>query len=184
MLKRPDGFHEIETLIVAVSAFDRLIFVPEMHEELALHCRWADGFTAWQRSHESEGAARELLDGQIPRGPENLVWRAAELVRERAEIGQGATICLVKQIPAAAGLGGASSDAAATLVAANIAWRLGWSMQRLMDWRRTGQRYSVFPLLRCGGVPRARPADRIHAAAADSRCGSPSASRPEHAAGV
>jgi 4-diphosphocytidyl-2-C-methyl-D-erythritol kinase len=42
-------------------------------------------------------------------------------------------IGLVKRVPAAAGLGGASSDAAATLVAANEAWRLGWSRERLAE---------------------------------------------------
>lgn len=131
--KRPDGFHEIETLIVAVAAYDRLIFVAETHEELALHCRWAEGLSAWQHGHKTDATARELLYGEIPRGPENLVWRATALVRERAGTRQGATICLVKQIPAAAGLGGASSDAAATLVAANIAWQLGWSRQRLLE---------------------------------------------------
>src|SRR3954451_19718103 len=124
--KRPDGFHEIETLLTAVTAYDRLIFVPETREELVLHCRWAHGLSAWQGAHKANAAARELLYGEIPRGPENLVWRAAALVRERANIRQGATICLVKRVPAAAGLGGASSDAAATLVAANLAWKLGW----------------------------------------------------------
>jgi len=131
--KRPDGFHEIETLMATVTAYDRLIFVPDAKNEIVLNCRWAHGLEAWQRSQVTQQAAHELLSGEIPRGPENLVWRAAALMRDLAGIRQGATICLVKRVPAAAGLGGASSDAAATLVAANVAWKLGWSRERLMQ---------------------------------------------------
>jgi 4-diphosphocytidyl-2-C-methyl-D-erythritol kinase len=131
--KRPDGFHEIETLMSTVTAYDRLIFVPKARDEIVLNCRWAQGLEAWQRRQDSQKAAHELLYGEIPRGPENLVWRAAALIRDRAGIRQGATICLVKRVPAAAGLGGASSDAAATLVAANLAWKLEWSRERLME---------------------------------------------------
>jgi len=132
LAKRPDGFHEIETLMAAVTAYDRLIFVPESNGEIVLNCRWAQGLSAWQHGHNSQKAAHELLYGEIPRGPENLVWRAAALIRERAGIRQGATICLVKRVPAAAGLGGASSDAAATLIAANIAWKIAWSREQLI----------------------------------------------------
>jgi len=131
--KRPDGFHEIETLMATVTAYDRLIFVPNAKDEIVLSCRWAHGLEAWQRRQDSQKAAHELLYGEIPRGPQNLVWRAAALIRDRAGIRQGATICLVKRVPAAAGLGGASSDAAATLVAANLAWKLEWSRERLME---------------------------------------------------
>jgi len=133
LAKRPDGFHEIETLMAAISAYDQVVFIPESHEEIILKCRWALGLSAWQLGQDSQKPARELLFGEIPRGPENLVWRAAELVRKRAGIRQGATICLVKRVPAAAGLGGASSDAAATLVAANIGWKLGWPGERLIE---------------------------------------------------
>jgi len=133
LAKRADGFHEIETLMAAVTEYDRVLFIPEPHDQIVLKCRWAHGLAAWQGRQHSEKAAHELLYGEIPRGPENLVWRAAALMRDRAGIRHGATICLVKRVPAAAGLGGASSDAAATLVAANIAWRLGWSRERLIE---------------------------------------------------
>lgn len=70
----------------------------------------------------------------IPRGAENLVVRAVEMVRRRAGVRRGARLLLVKRIPAAAGLGGGSSDAAAALVAANDGWRLGRSREELAQW--------------------------------------------------
>ena len=120
--KRPDGYHEIETVIVAVTIFDSLVFTPRHNEELKLECRWARGMSAG-------GGAGPA----IPVGPENLVWRAVALLQARAGLKRGAEICLVKRIPMAAGLGGASSDAAAALVAANEAWQIGWSRARLAE---------------------------------------------------
>jgi 4-diphosphocytidyl-2-C-methyl-D-erythritol kinase len=121
--KRGDGFHEIETLMVAVMVFDTLTFEPTDAGEIVLCCRWASGM-----------AARTTADvplGDVPAGTDNIVWRAAQRLRERANVSRGARIELTKRIPAAAGLGGASSDAAATLVAANLGWQLGWSDENL-----------------------------------------------------
>ncbi len=70
----------------------------------------------------------------VPEGADNLVVRAVELVRRRAGVRRGASLELVKRIPAAAGLGGGSSDAAAALVAANEGWRLGRSPGELAAW--------------------------------------------------
>ena len=133
LAKRPDGYHELETLLAAVACYDTLHFAPDDGGQIQLDCRWAAGHLAREmRSDRDRPAARELLYGEIPAGPENLVWRAAALVRDRAGISRGATIRLIKRIPAAAGLGGASSDAAATLIAANTAWQVGWPRERLL----------------------------------------------------
>jgi 4-diphosphocytidyl-2-C-methyl-D-erythritol kinase len=132
LARRPDGYHELETLIAAVGLFDSLVFTPLAGPEIQLEARWGIGLVARQSEEKpSDSTARELLYGEIPHGPENLVWRAAELLRERAGIRTGAVIQLIKRVPAAAGLGGASSDAAATLLAGNIAWRLDWPIPRL-----------------------------------------------------
>ncbi len=69
----------------------------------------------------------------IPSGPENLVVRALKLLQERSGCEQGARVELVKRIPAAAGLGGGSSDAAAALRLANRGWQLHWSDERLAE---------------------------------------------------
>jgi len=115
--RRADGYHEIETLLAAVTLYDSLRFTPTPPGAIAIDCRWAS-----------------TQPGEpIPTGKENLAFRAAALLRERGGVSAGATIQLIKRIPAAAGLGGASSDAAAALVAANLAWQLNWPRQRLME---------------------------------------------------
>ena len=94
--RRPDGFHEIETLMVKVSVYDALRFSPRDDGRLVLRVR----------ATSPDFAA-------IPTGPDNLVLRAAELLRSHAGIRNGADIELVKQIPAEAGLAGGSGNAAA-----------------------------------------------------------------------
>ena len=106
---------------------------------------------------------REPIYGEIPAGPQNLVWRAVELMRSAAKSAwQSARreIQLVKRIPAAAGLGGGSSDAAAALVAANIGWNLHWPRERLQELAaELGSDVPFFLTRGCGGLPRARRED-------------------------
>jgi 4-diphosphocytidyl-2-C-methyl-D-erythritol kinase len=67
----------------------------------------------------------------VPGGDDNLVVRAARLLRAEAGCEKGADMELVKRIPMAAGMGGGSSDAAATLVALNRVWCLGLARREL-----------------------------------------------------
>lgn len=135
LARRPDGFHEIETLITPITLSDTLTFIPLNSAEIELDCRWASGLVAARAARRLRQP--NLVDqdelGDLPAGPDNLAWKAVALMRERAGIQRGARITLVKRIPAAAGLGGASSDAAAALVAANVAWELRWARERLAD---------------------------------------------------
>ena len=71
------------------------------------------------------------IRGTLPDPQNNIVLRVLEGLRTRAGTTSGATIRLLKRIPSAAGLGGASSDAAAALLAANHVWQLGWTIDRL-----------------------------------------------------
>ena len=82
---RADGFHEIDSVFYQVSLFDTLHFLP------------ADTL--------------EFSSNGLDAGPEedNLVLRAAELLRKEAEVSSGASISLEKKIPSGAGLGGGSS---------------------------------------------------------------------------
>ncbi|HZL88445.1 MAG TPA: 4-(cytidine 5'-diphospho)-2-C-methyl-D-erythritol kinase [Pirellulaceae bacterium] len=135
--RRPDGFHEIETLMGAVSIFDTLEFAPRTEGELRLSCRWAGGIGARNKRREPSGdvASATTRDavGDLPQGEQNLVYRAVARLRDRCAVTGGADIRLHKRIPSAAGLGGASSDAAAALVAANAAWKLGCSPAQLAE---------------------------------------------------
>jgi len=124
LAKRADGYHEIETLMCPVDLLDTLVFQEDESGQVSLRCRRASGI----------GGLRGRGLHEVPNGPGNLVVRAVELVRLRTGVRRGAKMRLVKRIPASAGLGGGSSDAAAALVAANQVWRLGLSAEVLSQW--------------------------------------------------
>lgn len=106
--KRPDGFHELDTLFEAIDLSDRLTF------------------------RERPSGIRLTTDrSTLPTGPKNLVYRAAELLRDECGVRQGVEIHLEKRLPVASGLGGGSSDAAAALLALDRLWKLGISRERL-----------------------------------------------------
>jgi 4-diphosphocytidyl-2-C-methyl-D-erythritol kinase len=133
--KRADGYHEIETLMAPVSLYDSLVFSSSPVERETTTQESAIVFAAeWAhpaREVADAGSDHSTNQHQIPQGADNLVVKAVELLRRRAGTDAGATIRLVKRIPMAAGLGGGSSDAAAALVAANLAWRLGYDARAL-----------------------------------------------------
>ena len=126
--RRDDGFHEIETVMSSVALWDRLRFLPRSDSEFRLRIDYG-----------SQGNLPKEQD-YIPTDGRNLICRTLELVREVAQgLGQarnceqGMDIYLQKNIPSAAGLGGASSDSAAALVAANRVWKLNWCKQQLVE---------------------------------------------------
>lgn len=119
LAKRPDGYHELETLMVTVSLFDTLRFTLAPATEVTLRNQWC--------VTRRQDTARELL----PAGPDNLVLKAATLLARETGVRSGAHIDLLKRIPLAAGLAGGSSDAAATLVGLNRLWKLGLSAVEL-----------------------------------------------------
>ncbi|TWT38765.1 4-(cytidine 5'-diphospho)-2-C-methyl-D-erythritol kinase [Blastopirellula retiformator] len=128
LAKRSDGFHELETIMTAIDVFDTLRFTATDDAQLTLSCQFAPGAVAAANRDEVDATL-----GDLPTGPTNLVYRAVELIRKEAGIERGAKIELTKRIPAASGLGGASSDAAAALVAADIVWKLGMSRSKLAE---------------------------------------------------
>ncbi|HEX5703031.1 MAG TPA: 4-(cytidine 5'-diphospho)-2-C-methyl-D-erythritol kinase [Pyrinomonadaceae bacterium] len=100
--KRADGYHEIDTVLQTISLHDTLTFEETNDDVIRL---WCD-------------------DQSVPADKTNLVWRAAAALRERYSIRRGVRVCLEKRIPAEAGLGGGSSDAAATLLALALLWKI------------------------------------------------------------
>ena len=141
LARREDGYHEIETLMVPVTIFDTFRFAVTSGKQIRLTCRWAYGQRARAQSCSNHPSSlvtdpaddSQALLGDLPTGASNIVLRAVELLRRRANVDAGATMHLIKRIPSAAGLGGASSDAAAALVAANIAWKLNWPVADLEE---------------------------------------------------
>lgn len=125
--RRGDGFHELETLMVPVRLFDSLSISPAPLDAGAERDAIQLNVRARLRGEASDIAQ------MLPAARDNLVVRALELLRRHSGCAIGAEVELVKRIPAAAGLGGGSSDAAAALRLANVIWRLGWSQSRLAE---------------------------------------------------
>ena len=122
--RRDDGFHEIATIFVAIDLYDRVTLSPAGDLDL---------------SGDDDSIGDE----------ENLAFRALRLLRDETNHPNGARIHLCKQIPAAAGLGGATSDPAAALLGARELWRQELSDADLHDLAaRLG---SDVPVFRRGG---------------------------------
>ena len=128
--RRQDGFHEIETLMVPVGLYDTLVLTDDPSGQVTLQARWAAGVSVTNCSTAGGLPSKDRFS-EIPQGDENHAVRAVRLLAAAAGIKRGAKMRLVKRIPAGAGLGGGSSDAAAALVAANLAWDLGWAAGKL-----------------------------------------------------
>ena len=146
--KRDDGFHELETLMMTVSLYDTLVFTEkrphknsthteETSEEVSLRCFDA-GFSGSRHRNAGSALRQNATEGatgitEVPDGRDNLAVRAAELLRSKTGCRRGIHIDLYKRIPAAAGLAGGSSDAAAVLFALNRIWQLGLSRDELQS---------------------------------------------------
>jgi 4-diphosphocytidyl-2-C-methyl-D-erythritol kinase len=148
--RRPDGFHELEMLMVPVSLFDTLYASSTCESILEFSCRWAAGL------RRSCTGSEDACLGRLPDVRQNLAYRAFELVRQKYHVAAGARVRLIKRIPSSAGLGGASSDAAAALVAASRVWNLDLSIGQLdeLAWQ-LGSDVSFF-LRSCPGICRGR----------------------------
>jgi 4-diphosphocytidyl-2-C-methyl-D-erythritol kinase len=109
--KRPDGYHEIDTVMQTISLHDTITLTVTETPEIVLSCD----------------------DQSLPTGRDNLVFRAAESLQTRFAPGKGVGIRLVKRIPVQAGLGGGSADAAVTLLALAYLWQVNARAQDLFE---------------------------------------------------
>jgi len=110
--KRPDGFHEIETIMAKVNFYDDLLIEKGRKKGVELTCKGS----CW-----------------APEGKDNLVCRAAELLLKNCRSTADLHLTLTKNIPAGSGLGSASSDAAATLIGLNNFLNLPLSTKKLRE---------------------------------------------------
>ncbi len=106
--RRPDGDHELATIFQSITLADTLVAE-----------RRARGFRLEVRhaSAAARGAPAATARAAVPAGGANLALRAARLAFRQARLGGGVHLRLIKRIPARAGLGGGSADAAAALLA-------------------------------------------------------------------
>ncbi len=109
--RREDGYHNLDTVMIAVDVFDTLRFSNTDHPAIRLDVSFDPRTQASQLAH-------------VPVDDRNICVKAARLLQRDFGVKQGAFIELRKRIPTQAGMGGGSSDAAATLVALNQLWNL------------------------------------------------------------
>ena len=120
--RRADGFHGIESLMVGVSLADTLRLSGSDTKGISLTIRSAGRLAS---PHGGQ------LVRDVPADATNLVVRAVTALAAEAGIEPALEIELIKEIPAGAGLGGGSSDAAAAIRSAADYWRLDWPTERL-----------------------------------------------------
>ncbi|MFQ5730258.1 MAG: 4-(cytidine 5'-diphospho)-2-C-methyl-D-erythritol kinase [Waddliaceae bacterium] len=110
--RRRDGFHEIETILQQIDLRDEIEVSSDKSPEIRFSCN----------------------NPNLPADASNLCVRAAVLLKQKTGVTSGVTIRLNKTIPVGAGLGGGSSNAAATLLALNQLWGLNLEAGVLQKW--------------------------------------------------
>jgi len=116
--RRRDGYHLLDSVMAAVSLYDEV----EIRETAR----------SGKRSKQKCSRLQVTCDSaRVPNGARNLAYKAASLLFREAGINKHVAIRIRKKIPVGAGLGGGSSDAAATLVGLNRLFRLGYSSRGL-----------------------------------------------------
>ncbi|ENX21631.1 4-diphosphocytidyl-2-C-methyl-D-erythritol kinase [Acinetobacter vivianii] len=108
--RRENGYHELQTIFQLIDLYDWMTFEPHAEENIQI-----------------EGLAEVQLE-------QNLIYRAAQLLRPHAKKPCGLNIRIEKNIPMGAGLGGGSSNAAATLIVLNQLWQCDLTEQQLADY--------------------------------------------------
>lgn len=110
LARRPDGYHDLWSLMQTVALEDHLTL---------------------RLKPDSVGIRIETDQPSLPTDRRNLIYRAAERVLAEAHVASGLDIAVRKRIPVSAGLGGGSSDAAATIAGLNRLLALGWPAEKM-----------------------------------------------------
>jgi len=108
--KRKDSYHNIQTLFERIGLSDKIILKSRRDKKIRIICN-----------------AR-----QVPKDNTNLCYRSAKLLQDGFKANKGVDIKIIKRIPVGAGLGGGSSNAAATLLGLNKIWGLALSRAKLV----------------------------------------------------
>lgn len=125
--KRPDGYHDLDTIMLAVDCCDVLRIRAAKDSQIHLSVLFAPD--PWDGQSPKRFSDDDLA-WDIPSDERNLVVRALNRLRSELAAETGLEVELTKRIPAQAGLGGGSADAAAALVLGSLVWsgRLNWSL--------------------------------------------------------
>jgi 4-diphosphocytidyl-2-C-methyl-D-erythritol kinase len=108
--KRPDGYHDIETLMQSIDLADTVCI-----------------------KHAGEGIDVVLSTSAVPNGVDNIVYKAASVFYEYTRITPGVSVYIHKRIPVGAGLGGGSADAAAAIVGLDMLYETRLSEEELRE---------------------------------------------------
>lgn len=107
--RREDGYHEVKMIMQTVAIYDTLTFF----------------------KRKTPGICLKVDKKELSEDKDNLIYRAAELLMEKAKVQEGVEIHLEKRIPIAAGMAGGSTDAAAAFHGINELFDLGYSLEEL-----------------------------------------------------
>ncbi len=110
--RRPDGYHEVKTILQTIDIFDDLLFQPSADFQL------------------------QIKPPVVSAGEDNLIWKAAEALAKRVGERPAVGITVYKKILVGGGLGGGSSNAAVTLLALDKLWQLGLDFRELYELAR------------------------------------------------
>ncbi|MBJ9723101.1 4-(cytidine 5'-diphospho)-2-C-methyl-D-erythritol kinase [Acinetobacter calcoaceticus] len=108
--RRENGYHELQTIFQLIDLYDWMIFTPTLDKQIEI-----DGLSE-------------------VRPEENLIYRAAQILKPHAKKFCGLHIKIEKNIPMGAGLGGGSSNAATTLIVLNQLWECGLNQEQLASY--------------------------------------------------
>src|SRR5262245_53504580 len=96
--KRPDGYHDIETVMTAINLYDTLIFRPANDGRIRLSVRMSGGGAVCPKVAHSRSECA-TFEPDIPADQSNLVYRAAALMQQHGKTDNGVDITLIKRIP-------------------------------------------------------------------------------------
>jgi len=125
--RRTDGFHELETIMVRTDLYDTLWIEDRSHGPIELTLAELPETADRPATNKSSAAVDFPLDES------NLITRAARALQKHTGVTRGASIRVRKMIPARAGLGGGSSNAATTLLTLNELWELNLPLSTLHE---------------------------------------------------
>ena len=123
--RRPDGFHDIETVFYPVRLADHLFIRPAENKDEEI-------FNVWSSIRTVGGVRDESIQEELSKGGTNIISKALALLRENYTV-PPIDIAMLKNIPVGAGLGGGSSDAAFFIKEINSFFSLGMSTDQMKE---------------------------------------------------